>query len=78
MLVSVTLRVRDRCRLLLPHTYGYLRAIVQSAKTPTPLVERAVFELLRVCRQTLPGLDVDNDAGDAALAGTCWTRRGLS
>jgi brefeldin A-resistance guanine nucleotide exchange factor 1 len=27
-----------------------------------------VFELLRVCRQTLPGLDVENDAGDAALA----------
>ena len=68
VLVSVTLRVRDRSRLLLPHTYGYLRAIVQSAKTPTPLVERAVFELLRVCRQTLPGLDVENDAGDAALA----------
>ena len=68
VLVSVTLRTRDRSRLLLPHTYGYLRAIVQSAKTPTPLVERAVFELLRVCRQTLPGLDVENDAGDAALA----------
>ena len=69
VLVGVTLRNRDRCRLLLPHTYGYLRAVVQSAKTPTALVERAVFELLRICRQMLPDLAVDpSGANNAALA----------
>ena len=56
VLVAVTLRNPTRCRLLLPHTYGYLRAIVQSAKHPSSLVERAVFELLRLCRQMLPAL----------------------
>jgi brefeldin A-resistance guanine nucleotide exchange factor 1 len=39
VLCSVTLRCRDRAALLLPHLYGYLRAIVASAKTPSALVE---------------------------------------
>ena len=70
VLVATTLRVRDRAQksLLLPHAYGYLRAIVQSAKTPSPLVERAVFELLRICRVMLPTLNVRDDEADARLA----------
>ena len=37
MLISVTLRNRDRIRLLLPLVYAHLRAIVQASLTPTPL-----------------------------------------
>jgi brefeldin A-resistance guanine nucleotide exchange factor 1 len=54
ILVAVTLRNRDRIHLLLPQVYGYLRTIVQSAQVPTPLVERAIFEVLRIARALLP------------------------
>lgn len=54
ILIAVTLRNRDRIRLLLPHVYGYLRTIVQSAQVPTPLAERAIFELLRIAQRLLP------------------------
>ena len=68
VLCGVTLRCRDRSLLLLPHLYGYLRAIVASAKTPSPLVERAVFELLRIARVMLPTLNVVHDEADKRLA----------
>ena len=57
VLVGVTLRNKDRAKALLPHVYGYLRIVVQSAKAPSPLVERAIFELVRVCRRLLPVSD---------------------
>ena len=53
-LVGVTLRNRDRARLTLPRCYAFLRAIVRGAKTPGPLAERAIFELLRIARRLLP------------------------
>ena len=54
VLVGVALRNRDRVRVVLPHVYGVLRAVVQGAKTPGPLPERAIFELLRICQRLLP------------------------
>ena len=53
-LVGVTLRNRDRARLTLPRCYAFLRAVVRGAKTPGPLAERAIFELLRIARRLLP------------------------
>ena len=53
-LVGVTLRNRDRARLTLPRCYAFLRAVVRGAKTPGPLAERAIFELLRIARKLLP------------------------
>ena len=54
VLVGVALRNRDRVRVVLPHVYGVLRAVVRGAKTPGPLPERAIFELLRICQRLLP------------------------
>ena len=50
----MTLRNRDRARLTLPRCYAFLRAVVRGAKTPGPLAERAIFELLRIARRLLP------------------------
>ena len=54
VLVGVALRNRDRVRVVLPHVYGVLRAVVRGAKTLGPLPERAIFELLRICQRLLP------------------------
>ena len=54
VLVGVTLRNRDRVRTCLPLVYGLLRRLVQTAKTPSALAERAIFEVLRLCRRLLP------------------------
>ena len=54
VLVGVTLRNRDRVRTCLPLVYGLLRQLVQTAKTPSALAERAIFEVLRLCRRLLP------------------------
>ena len=54
VLVGVTLRNRDRVRTCLPLVYGVLRQLVQTAKTPSALAERAIFEVLRLCRRLLP------------------------
>ena len=42
-------------RLCLPRVVSHIKAIVGAAtQEPTPLVERAIFELLRVVRRVLP------------------------
>jgi brefeldin A-resistance guanine nucleotide exchange factor 1 len=57
VLIAVTLRNRDRVRVALPHVYALLRQLVQNAKTPSPLAERAIFEVLRLARRLLPYKD---------------------
>jgi len=57
VLIAVTLRNRDRVRVALPHVYALLRQLVQQAKTPSPLAERAIFEVLRLARRLLPYKD---------------------
>lgn len=54
LLIRVTLRNRDRILLLWPTVYEHLKAIVTSARAPSPLVERAITDLLRICQRLLP------------------------
>jgi brefeldin A-resistance guanine nucleotide exchange factor 1 len=54
-MLSVCYRNKDRARLCLPRVVSHIKAIVGAAtQEPTPLVERAIFELLRVVRRVLP------------------------
>ena len=57
VIIAVTLRNRDRVRVALPHVYALLRQLVQQAKTPSPLAERAIFEVVRLARRLLPYKD---------------------
>ncbi|CAI5458647.1 unnamed protein product [Closterium sp. Yama58-4] len=54
LLVAVTLTNRDRILLLWPAVADHLAAVVETATAPTPLVEKAVFGLLRLCRRLVP------------------------
>ncbi|CAI5479538.1 unnamed protein product [Closterium sp. Yama58-4] len=60
LLLVVTLRNRSRVLLIWPLLSSQLAIIMQSANAgppPGPLVERAVFGLLRLCRKLLPAAD---------------------
>ena len=55
LLLGITFRNRDRIMLLWPIVQGHLSAIITSTGTAvTPLVERAVFGLLRLCQRLVP------------------------
>eukprot|EP00899_Mesostigma_viride_P015080 jgi/Mesvir1/23573/Mv18269-RA.2 len=54
LLITVTLRNRDRIQLLWPLVTERLESVIGSATAPGPLVDKAVFSLLRICRRLLP------------------------
>ncbi|CAL0301460.1 unnamed protein product [Lupinus luteus] len=54
LLIAITLNNRDRIGLLWNGVYEHISNIVQSTVMPCPLVERAVFGLLRICHRLLP------------------------
>jgi len=55
LLIGVTIRNRDRIELLWPLVHAHLEAVIARATHPaSPLVERAVLGLLRVCQRLLP------------------------
>ena len=55
LLLGITFRNRDRIMLLWGIVQGHLSAIITSTGTTvTPLVERAVFGLLRLCQRLVP------------------------
>ncbi|XP_058185007.1 ARF guanine-nucleotide exchange factor GNOM [Rhododendron vialii] len=54
LLIAITLNNRDRIVLLWQGVYEHISNIVHSAMTPSALVEKAVFGLLRICQRLLP------------------------
>ena len=72
-MLSVCYRNKDRARLCLPRVVSHIKAIVGAAtQEPTPLVERAIFELLRVVRRVLPeqsGLQSHEDIVNSTAGG---------
>ncbi|KAK1400124.1 ARF guanine-nucleotide exchange factor GNOM [Heracleum sosnowskyi] len=54
LLIAITLNNRDRIVLLWQGVYEHISNIVQSTVMPCPLVEKAVFGLLRICQRLLP------------------------
>ncbi|MCO5614571.1 hypothetical protein L7F22_068854 [Adiantum nelumboides] len=54
LLIAVVLHNRDRILLLWHGIYEHIANIVQTAVLPSPLVEKAVFGLLRICQRLLP------------------------
>lgn len=56
ILITLTLRNRDRVALIWPLVHEYIAACLsaESAEPATPLVERAVAGLFRVCQRLLP------------------------
>ncbi|MCO5591999.1 hypothetical protein L7F22_045992 [Adiantum nelumboides] len=54
LLIAVVLHNRDRILLLWHGIYEHIANIVQTAALPSPLVEKAVFGLLRICQRLLP------------------------
>ncbi|KMZ75985.1 SEC7-like guanine nucleotide exchange family protein [Zostera marina] len=54
LLIAVTLNNRDRIVLLWQFVYDHIASIVQSTVMPCPLVEKAVFGLLKICQRLLP------------------------
>ena len=55
LLLGTTFRNRDRILLLWPSIHDHLAAIISAATdVATPLVERAVFGLLRLCQRLVP------------------------
>jgi brefeldin A-resistance guanine nucleotide exchange factor 1 len=54
LLVSTTIRNRDRIELLWDDTFNHLKSIVDSAALLSPLVEKGVFGLLRICQRLVP------------------------
>jgi golgi-specific brefeldin A-resistance guanine nucleotide exchange factor 1 len=68
-MLSVCYRNKDRARLCLPRVVSHIKAIVGAAtQEPTPLVERAIFELLRVVRRVLPEQSSLHSNEDIALS----------
>lgn len=54
LLIAVTLNNRDRILLIWKTVYEHISGIVQSTSTPCPLVEKAVFGVLKICQRLLP------------------------
>ena len=54
LLISTTIRNRDRIDLLWNDTFQHLQVIIDSATLLSPLVEKAVFGLLRICQRLVP------------------------
>ncbi|XP_013613538.1 PREDICTED: ARF guanine-nucleotide exchange factor GNL1 [Brassica oleracea var. oleracea] len=54
LLIAVTLNNRDRILLIWQTVYEHISGIVQSTTTPCPLVEKAVFGVLKICQRLLP------------------------
>lgn len=54
LLIAIVLHNRDRILLLWHSVYEHIATIVQTAALPSPLVEKAVFGLLRICQRLLP------------------------
>ncbi|CAH2079880.1 unnamed protein product [Thlaspi arvense] len=54
LLIAVTLNNRDRILLIWQTVYEHISGIVQSTSTPCPLVEKAVFGVLKICQRLLP------------------------
>ncbi|CAH9092529.1 unnamed protein product [Cuscuta epithymum] len=54
LLIAITLNNRDRIMLLWQGVYDHIASIVQSTIMPCPLIEKAVFGLLRICQRLLP------------------------
>ncbi|EPS71757.1 hypothetical protein M569_02992, partial [Genlisea aurea] len=54
LLIAVALVNCDRIMLVWPDIYGYVSDVVQSVLVPCDLVEKAIFGLLRVCKDVLP------------------------
>lgn len=54
LLIAITLNNRDRIVLLWQGVYEHIANIVQSTVTPSALVEKAVFGLLKICQRLLP------------------------
>eukprot|EP00898_Chlorokybus_atmophyticus_P000253 jgi/Chlat1/1228/Chrsp115S01684 len=54
LLIAITLHNRDRILLLWPLVSDRLAGIIACAQAPGPLVEKAVFDLLKVCQRLLP------------------------
>ncbi|CAN8233076.1 unnamed protein product [Cochlearia groenlandica] len=54
LLIAVTLNNRDRILLIWQRVYLHISGIVQSTSTPCPLVEKAVFGVLKICQRLLP------------------------
>jgi len=54
LLITITLKNRDRIVLLWQGVYEHIAHIVQSTVMPCNLVEKAVFGLLHICQRLLP------------------------
>lgn len=55
LLIGITIRNRDRIELLWPYVHAHLETVIKQGSHPaSPLVERAVLGLLRVCQRLLP------------------------
>ena len=54
LLMTITLRNRDRIRHIWDVVHEHLSMIILTASSTTPLVEVAVIELLRLCQRLLP------------------------
>ncbi|PON37290.1 Armadillo-type fold containing protein [Parasponia andersonii] len=54
LLIAITLNNRDRIMLIWQGVYEHIADIVQSTVMPCPLVEKAVFGLLKICQRLLP------------------------
>ena len=54
LLISTTIKNRDRFHLLWSDTFNHLKSIIDSAALLSPLVEKAVFGLLRICQRLVP------------------------
>ena len=54
LLISTTIKNRDRFHLLWKDTFNHLKSIIDSATLLSPLVEKAVFGLLRICQRLVP------------------------
>ena len=54
LLISTTIRNRDRIELTWEKTFGHLKSLVDSATLLSPLVEKGVFGLLRICQRLVP------------------------
>lgn len=54
LLIAITLNNRDRIVILWQSVYDHIASIVQSTSMPSPLVEKAVFGLLKICQRLLP------------------------
>jgi len=54
LLISTTIKNRDRFHLLWSDTFNHLKSIIDSATLLSPLVEKGVFGLLRICQRLVP------------------------